>query len=120
MRLELCVAVQSCVNKENRRGLSTQPWWVPVLVITVDEVRSPILTTCGLPVRQSKTHLHREVLSPRSTSFETSLMDCKSGSYSKGFETLGAFMSVLPCVRLLMYDDFSLLSSVLLLLEWIL
>ena len=45
MRLELCVAAQSCVNKENRRGLSTQPWGVPVLVMTVDEVRSPILYT---------------------------------------------------------------------------
>ena len=73
MRFELCIAAQSCVNKENRRGLSTQPWGVPVLVMTVDEVRSPILTTCGLPVRKSKTHLHREVLSPRSTSFEMSL-----------------------------------------------
>src|SRR4029434_2799370 len=73
MRFELCVAAQSCVNKENRRGLSTQPWVVPVLVMTVDEVWSPILTTCGLPVRKSKIHLHREVLSPRSTSFETSL-----------------------------------------------
>lgn len=46
---------------------------VPMLVITVDEVRSPILTTCGLPVRKSKIHLHREVLSPRSTSLEMSL-----------------------------------------------
>ena len=73
MRFELCVAAQSCMNKENRRGLSTQPWGVPVLVMTVDEVRSPILTTCGLPVRKSKIHLHREALSPRSMSLETSL-----------------------------------------------
>ncbi|CAL8361349.1 unnamed protein product [Merluccius merluccius] len=29
----------SCVNKENRRGLSTQAWGVPVLVITMKEVR---------------------------------------------------------------------------------
>ena len=57
----------------NRTELSTQPWGVPVLVITVAEVRSPILTTCGLPVRKSKIHLHREVFSPRSTSLETSL-----------------------------------------------
>ena len=44
-----------------------------MLVITVDEVRSQILTTCGLPVRKSKIHLHREALSPRSMSLETSL-----------------------------------------------
>ena len=52
----MCVAAQSCVNKEDRRGLGTQPWWVPVLVMTVDEVRSPTLTTCGLPVRKSYVH----------------------------------------------------------------
>ena len=57
MSFEMCVAAQSCVNKENRRGLSTQPWGVPVLVITVDEVRSTILTTCGLPVRKSKIYV---------------------------------------------------------------
>ena len=63
------------MNKENRRGLSTQPWGVPVLVISVEEVRSPILTTCGLPVRRWKIHLHREVLSPRCTSLEGMMVE---------------------------------------------
>ena len=31
MVLELRVATQSCVNREYRRGLSTQPWGAPVL-----------------------------------------------------------------------------------------
>lgn len=73
MRLELWFTLQSCVNRENNRGLSTQPWGVPVLVISVDEVRSLILTTCGLPVRKLWIHLHREMFHPRSTSLKTSL-----------------------------------------------
>ena len=64
-RLELCIAAQSCVNMENRRGLSTLPWGVPVLVISVHEVRSPILTTCGLSIRKLKIHLQREVIERR-------------------------------------------------------
>ncbi len=36
MTLELCVAVQSCVYREYRSGLRTQPWGAPVLRIRGD------------------------------------------------------------------------------------
>ncbi len=45
MTLELCVAVQSCVCREYRSGLRTQPCGAPVLRIRGDEVLLPILTT---------------------------------------------------------------------------
>ncbi len=45
MMLELCVAVQSCVYREYRSGLRTQPCGAPVLRIREDEVLLPILTT---------------------------------------------------------------------------
>ncbi len=45
MTLELCVAVQSCVYREYRSGLRTQPCGAPVLRISGDEVLLPILTT---------------------------------------------------------------------------
>ncbi len=45
MTLELCVAVQSCVYREYKRGLRTQPCGAPVLRTRGDEVLLPILTT---------------------------------------------------------------------------
>src|SRR4029434_1504677 len=54
MMLELCVATQSCVYREYRRGLSTQPWGPPVLRVSEEEVWLPILTSWGLLVRKSR------------------------------------------------------------------
>ncbi len=45
MTLELCAAVQSCVYREYRSGLRTQPCGAPVLRIRGDDVLLPILTT---------------------------------------------------------------------------
>src|SRR4029434_6274585 len=73
MMLELCVAIQSCVYREYRRGLSTQPWGAPVLGVSEMEVWLPILTTWGLLVRKSRIQLHRGVLRPRLLSLGTSL-----------------------------------------------
>ncbi len=44
MTLELCVAVQSCVYREYRSGLRTQPCGAPVLRVRGDDVLLPILT----------------------------------------------------------------------------
>ncbi len=41
----VCVAVQSCVYREYRSGLRTQPCGAPVLRIRGDDVLLPILTT---------------------------------------------------------------------------
>jgi hypothetical protein len=38
MVLESCLAMQSWVNREYRRGLSTHPWGAPVLKISVADV----------------------------------------------------------------------------------
>ncbi len=45
MTLELCVAVQSCVYREYKSGLRTQPCGAPVFRVSGDEVLLPILTT---------------------------------------------------------------------------
>ncbi len=73
MTLELCVAVQSCVYRQYRSGLRTQPCGAPVLRIRGDEVLLPILTTWLLPVRKSRIQLHRDLFSPRVWSFSTSV-----------------------------------------------
>ena len=64
MMLESCLAMQAWVNREYRRGLSTQPRG-PVLRISVEDVLLPTLTTWGQPVRKSRIQLQREVFSPR-------------------------------------------------------
>jgi len=46
-----------------------------VLRVSTDEVRLPILTTWGLPVRKSRIQLQREVFNPRLLSLRTSLTD---------------------------------------------
>ena len=65
MVLESCLTMQSWVNREYRRGLSTHPWGAPVLRISVADVLLPTLTTWGRPVRKSRIQLQREVFSPR-------------------------------------------------------
>ena len=56
--------VQSWVSRVKRRGLRTHPWGAPVFSVMVLEVLLPTRTACGLPVRESNSQLHREVLSP--------------------------------------------------------
>ncbi len=56
-----------------QQGLKIQPWGAPLLRTRVDEVCPPTLATWGLPVRKSRTHLHREVFNPRSFSFVMNL-----------------------------------------------
>ena len=63
MVLEMCVATQSWVNREKRRGLSTQPWGAPVFRVRVDDVAFPIRTAWGLPVRRLRIQSQRAVLS---------------------------------------------------------
>ena len=65
MVLKSCLAMQSWVNRECRRGLSTHPLMAPVLRISVADVLQPTLTTWGRPVRKSRIQLQREVFSPR-------------------------------------------------------
>ncbi len=48
MTLELCVTTQSCVYREYRRGLRTQPWGAPVLWVSGKEMLLPTLITCLL------------------------------------------------------------------------
>jgi hypothetical protein len=55
IELETCMATQSWVNREYRRGLSTHPCGVPVLRICEVEVLIPTFTTWGRPVRKSRT-----------------------------------------------------------------
>ncbi len=73
MTLELCVATQSCVYREYRRGLRTQPWGAPVLRVIGEEMLMPTLTTWRLPVRKSKIQLHRELFRPKSQEFHYKL-----------------------------------------------
>jgi hypothetical protein len=64
------MATQSCVNREYKRGLSTQPRRGPLLRVSVAEVWLPTLTTWGQPF---KIQLQREMFSPRVPSLVTSL-----------------------------------------------
>ena len=57
--------MQSWMNREYWRGLSTHPWGAPVLRIRVADVLLPTLTTLGRSVRKSRIQLQREVFSPR-------------------------------------------------------
>ena len=73
IELEACVAMQSWVNREYRRGLSTHPCGAPVLRISEVEVLFPTFTTWGLPVRKSRTQLLRVGFRPRALSLMMSL-----------------------------------------------
>ena len=65
MVLESCLAMQSWVNRDYRRGLSTHPWGAPVLRISIADVLLPTFTTWVRPVRKSRIQMQREVFSPR-------------------------------------------------------
>ena len=59
IELEACVAMQSWVNRECRRRLSTHPCGAPVLRISIVEMLLPTFSTWGRPVRKYRTQLHR-------------------------------------------------------------
>ena len=52
IELEACMATQSWVNREYRRGLRTPPCGAPVLKISGVETLFPTLTTWGRPVQE--------------------------------------------------------------------
>ena len=60
IEFEACVATQSWVNREYRRGLSMHTCGAPVLRISEVEVLFPTFTTWVRPVRKTRTQLHRE------------------------------------------------------------
>ena len=59
------MVLESWVNREYKRGLSTHTCGAPVLRISVADVLLPTLTTWGRPIRKSRIQLQREVFSPR-------------------------------------------------------
>lgn len=61
------------MKRIKRAGLSMHPCGVPVFRMRVDDVLSPILTTCGLLVKKSLIHEHSEVGRPKLRSLCTSL-----------------------------------------------
>ena len=65
IELEVCVAKQSWVNREYRRGLRMHPVGAPVLRISGVYMLFPTFTTWGRPFRKSRTQLHRAGLRPR-------------------------------------------------------
>ena len=64
----ICVATQSWVNKEYRRGLSPHPCGAPMLRISVVEVLFPTFTTWGQLVWKSRTQLYMVRFRPRASS----------------------------------------------------
>ena len=52
IELEVCMATQSWVNREYRRGLRTHLCGAPVLRISGEEMLVPTLTNWGYPVAQ--------------------------------------------------------------------
>ncbi|KAI3368821.1 hypothetical protein L3Q82_025800 [Scortum barcoo] len=56
------MAEQSLVKRVKRAGLSTQPCGVPVLRTSVEDVLSPILTTCGLLHKSENWDDHLRIL----------------------------------------------------------
>ena len=58
------MAMQSWVNREYRRVLSTHPYGAPVFRIS---------TTWGRPIRKSRTQAHRVELRPRCASLMLSV-----------------------------------------------
>ena len=67
------MAKQSWVNREYRRGLSTNPCGAPVLRIRIVEVLFPTFTSWVWPVRRSRSQLHSEGLRPRAPTLMMSL-----------------------------------------------
>jgi hypothetical protein len=56
IELEACMATQSWVNREYRRGLRTHPCGAPLLRISEVEMLFPTLNTWGQTVRKSRTN----------------------------------------------------------------
>lgn len=54
MVLDMCLATQSCVNREFSSGLRTLPCEVPVLRIKVEEMFLPMQSCWGIFVRKSR------------------------------------------------------------------
>lgn len=52
------MGVQSCVKTVKSTGLSTQPCWVPMFRMRVEEMLIPILTFCGRCKRKSMIPEH--------------------------------------------------------------
>ena len=73
IELEACMASQSWLNREYKRGLSMHPCEASVLRISEVEMLFPTFTTWGRPVRKSRTQLHRAVFRPRASSLMMSL-----------------------------------------------
>jgi hypothetical protein len=73
IELELCVATQSWVNREYRKGLNTHSLVAPVLRISVEEVLFDYPHHLGLALRKSWTQLHKEEFRPKSLSLVTGL-----------------------------------------------
>ena len=61
----VCLATQSWVNREYRRGLSTHPCVAPVLRMSEVEVLFPTFTTWGRSVRKSRTQLQMAGFRPK-------------------------------------------------------
>ena len=73
IELEACVATQSRVNREYRRGLSTHPCGAPVLRISKVEMMFPTITTWERSVRKPRTQMQRTGFRPRASSLMMSL-----------------------------------------------
>ena len=73
IELEACMATQSWVNREYRRGLSTHPCEALVLRISKVEMLFPTYTIWGWPVGKFRTQSHRVGLRPRASSLMMSL-----------------------------------------------
>jgi hypothetical protein len=65
IELEECMATQSWVNREYRRGLIMHPCGAPVLRISGGGDVVSYLHHLGWPVRKSRTQLHRVESRPR-------------------------------------------------------
>ena len=81
IELEACVATESWVNREYRRGLSTHPCGAPVLRISEAEVLFPTFTTWGVarqevqdPVAHCGVQTQGLELNPFMHEFQISLM----------------------------------------------
>ena len=73
IKLEVCLATQSWVNREYRRGLCMHPYGAPVLGISGVDTMFPTFTSWGRSVRKSRTQLHRVGFRPRASSIMMSL-----------------------------------------------
>ena len=97
IELEACMAAQSWVNREYRRGLSTHPCGSLVLRISEVEMLLPTFTTWGRPVRKAKAQLHRAGLKPKASSLMMSL----EGTMSRWDSAVCSVLAIASSVDLL-------------------